>query len=310
MTKEAGPEVLLLGFTPDHARLRPHREVPAPAAAAEPDDKIGALRDLMLPRQVLGLRAARRHHAALDVKLRHVGEACDTLGGFVARLHLSAHRAHVVLYNISMPPFIDLRGRRFGSLTVVNRVGTTGYGQPIWLCICACGANTSVFGNSLRTGMTKSCGCLQRQAVTTHGMTGSPEFTVWQMMIQRCTNPRARGYARYGGRGIRVCARWSGSFEAFLADVGPRPSLAYSLDRYPDNDGHYEPGNVRWATREQQQANSARARLLTFQGETLPLRAWCRRVNIPHSTVMNRLKWGWSVDHALSRPQAIHVRRG
>ena len=94
-----------------------------------------------------------------------------------------------------------------------------------------------------------------------HGLTacgrsnGTPEYAVWKMLKQRCLNPRARKYPDYGARGITVCERWRDSFVAFLADVGPRPGPGYSIDRFPDNDGNYEPGNVRWATAKEQAAN-------------------------------------------------------
>ncbi len=78
---------------------------------------------------------------------------------------------------------------------------------------------------------------------------------IWRAMIQRCEDDKADNYARYGGRGISVCRRWRDSCESFIADMGIRPSAQYSLDRFPDNDGNYEPGNVRWATKDQQRAN-------------------------------------------------------
>lgn len=88
----------------------------------------------------------------------------------------------------------------------------------------------------------------------THGMHRSPEYRSWQMMLARCTNPRFHAYRRYGARGVSVCERWR-SFENFFAHMGQRPSRAHSLDRYPNRDGNYEPGNCRWATAEEQQQN-------------------------------------------------------
>ncbi|HEX7893188.1 MAG TPA: hypothetical protein VF447_03285 [Terriglobales bacterium] len=85
-------------------------------------------------------------------------------------------------------------------------------------------------------------------------MTHTREYRAWAGMIQRCTNPKHARWADWGGRGITVCERWR-SFENFYADMGNRPSPAHSLDRFPDNDGNYEPGNVRWATRSEQQLN-------------------------------------------------------
>jgi hypothetical protein len=117
-------------------------------------------------------------------------------------------------------------------------------------------------------------------------------------MRDRCTNPRHHAYALYGGRGIAVCARWE-SFENFLADMGERPA-GTSLDRYPNKDGNYEPGNCRWAT-DVEQANNTRAnRLLTLGSETMPLRAWARRLGIAENTLWARLKKGWPMEKALA----------
>jgi hypothetical protein len=93
-----------------------------------------------------------------------------------------------------------------------------------------------------------------------HDMKGSPEYNSWAMMKQRCLNPEATGYERYGGLGISIWPEWADSFSAFYRDLGPRPA-GTSLDRYPDPAGNYEPGNVRWATRAQQNASSGRRRL-------------------------------------------------
>ncbi len=129
----------------------------------------------------------------------------------------------------------------------------------------------------------------------------SPEYRVWASMVQRCTNPARKCFPRYGGRGIRVCEAWLASFDAFLADVGPRPH-GTSLDRI-DNDGDYAPGNVRWATRKEQSDNSCHPHRLTFRGDTRTRADWARHTGIPYWTLRGRLDRGWSVEDALTRPR-------
>lgn len=126
-----------------------------------------------------------------------------------------------------------------------------------------------------------------------------PEYSCWEGMRRRCFSPRDRRYASYGGRGITVCERWAASFEAFLADVGPRPSAQHSLDR-KDNNGNYEPGNCRWATRIEQQNNRRCTRELTLNGETKPLTQWAREAGLPRSVLITRVKRGWPSERLLA----------
>lgn len=166
----------------------------------------------------------------------------------------------------------NLLGRTFGRLTVVElgpMSKPTPKGRQLykWVCRCSCGGTATVSADNLRSGQTQSCGCLALEAKSkvglsnaTHGHSrhdgsGTPEYRAWLAMRQRCTNPKNQRWKNYGGRGIQVCDLWMNSFEAFLAHVGQRPSPEHSVDRYPNNDGNYEPGNVRWATAAQQAAN-------------------------------------------------------
>jgi hypothetical protein len=147
-------------------------------------------------------------------------------------------------------------GSRFGRLTVTSRTEAKA-GQATWLCRCDCGREVAVQGGALRRGHTSSCGCLRLEQLhggSRGGRARRNECRSWRAMIRRCTVPTQDGYANYGGRGISVCQRWLDSFDAFYADMGKRPSRAYSIDRI-NVDGNYEPGNCRWATMKEQAAN-------------------------------------------------------
>ncbi len=138
--------------------------------------------------------------------------------------------------------------------------------------------------------------------------TEHPLYVIWVAMRQRCNDPNFHHYHRYGGRGIRVCARWSKSFWDFAADMGPRPSgkfptgrVKYSLDRKNTN-GNYTPTNCRWATKTQQSRNMQVNRRLTLNGETLLLCEWAERLGVNSSTLDMRLAKGWSTRRTLTTP--------
>lgn len=157
-------------------------------------------------------------------------------------------------------------GAVYGRMTVLSRSKTGTSRHSRYVCKCSCGTEIVVRGTSLTSGNTTSCGCYHRERLRvdklTHGDKPkrgvAPEYTAWTNMITRCTNPKHNRWARYGGRGIAVCVKWRDSYEAFLADVGRRPGPDYSLDRYPNPDGNYEPDNVRWATDSEQAFNRSR----------------------------------------------------
>ena len=142
--------------------------------------------------------------------------------------------------------------------------------------------------------------------MTTSSERRSIEHRVWRNMIRRCTNQKAAAYADYGGRGITVCDRWLASFENFLADMGRKPSPDLEIERI-DNDGGYDPGNCRWATRKENSRNRRSNRMITLDGQTKALAAWCEESGLPRDTVRKRLEAGWEPQLALSTPV---IRRG
>lgn len=211
-----------------------------------------------------------------------------------------------------MPKFIDITGHRFGRLVAIERTGTSPGGQPIWLCQCDCGERAHVRSQSLREGVTSSCGCFNREQKrdicirrnTTHGESGSAEYRTWCAIKERCATPSHWSYRKYGARGVRVCQRWIESYDAFLADMGRKPTPEHTLDRYPDPNGGYEPDNCRWATQRQQQNNRTNNRILEFRGERRTLAEWAAIVGIKPATISRRLFFKWPVERALTeRPK-------
>lgn len=199
---------------------------------------------------------------------------------------------------------IDLTGQRFGMLVVSEFVERNKRGMARWLCLCDCGNEAVKTLGNLRSGHSKSCGCLRSTTTTrektTHGMYGTPTYKSWSSMITRCNNPANHKYPDYGGRGIKVCERWH-AFESFLADMGERPT-GKTIGRI-DNDGHYDPSNCQWESGKKQGRNKRNTRLFEHNGITATISEHCERLGINASSVRSRIyTYGWGVDKALTTP--------
>jgi hypothetical protein len=135
-----------------------------------------------------------------------------------------------------------------------------------------------------------------------HNRRPSPEYQAWVGMVRRCHYEAAPNFPAYGGRGISVCDEWRNSYIVFREHAGRRPSSAYSLDRI-NNDGNYEPGNVRWATRKQQANNVRSNYLIAFSGRTQTVTQWADELGVHADLVFRRLAAGWSEERALTQPR-------
>lgn len=201
-------------------------------------------------------------------------------------------------------------GSRFGDWTTLQVPSKQ---RDRILCSCSCGIERRVLTYMLTCGQTKFCKDYSRHpekrgGAFKHGMTDTKEYNAWHSMKARCLNPLDKGYMAYGGRGITVDPAWIESFEAFYAYIGPAPTPDHTLERM-DVNGNYEPGNVKWATRDEQELNKRRTVWLECRGERKPLAVWIRESGIKESTLRNRLKNGWSVSKALSTPSQPLRRR-
>jgi hypothetical protein len=172
-------------------------------------------------------------------------------------------------------------------------------------CQCECGNQIEVYIYSLKYGLTKSCGCLMREVSSKkatirnyrHGMADTPEYSVWAGLKIRCNDETDMDY---GGRGIQFCERWE-NFEAFFADMGPRPSPKHSIER-KDTNGDYCPENCIWATAKEQSRNKRNNRLIEYNGMVQCLTAWADELKIGVQTLWQRLKKGQTIEEAFSTP--------
>lgn len=202
----------------------------------------------------------------------------------------------------------DLTGRTFGQLTVIGPVGRNNNRGIIWLCRCSCGNERKAYVARLLNGTSQFCAsCLlgaKRRMSTVHGLLNSPAYRAYKTMTRRCNDSHGHQYHNYGGRGIRVCDEWRSSPKNFLEYVAALPNYGVkgrTLDRIDNNRG-YEPGNVRWATKLEQERNTRRNHMITHDGRTQCITDWERECGLGRGTLTHRFKRGWSIEKALTAP--------
>ena len=193
-------------------------------------------------------------------------------------------------------------GLRFGRWVVLAK----GMRPRYLRCRCDCGTVSEVFSGNLANGKSPSCGCVTRSVFAarwvTHGRSHTVEYETWARMIARCENPNNESFPNYGGRGIKVHPAWRSSFDDFFAHVGPRPGSGYSIDRFPDVNGNYEPGNVRWATPTEQCRNRRSNRFHTIDRESKTIAEWAELAGVSPGTISRRIRAGFAPERMLLPP--------
>ena len=201
-----------------------------------------------------------------------------------------------------------LPGDKFGRITVLA-TGQKGKYKYYAVCQCECGSPIKpIRFDGLKAGIVVSCGCFHKERTTTHGKTGHIHHNRWLSIIDRCDNPQSTAYHNYGGRGISICERWR-DFNAFLEDIPPGYFAGAHIDRI-DNDGDYEPGNVRWVTPLSNHNNRRVTKRFEFAGENLTLHEWSLRTGVNPKLLWDRLKNGWSIERTLTTPKLSHQEAG
>ena len=199
---------------------------------------------------------------------------------------------------------IDRTGMRYGKLVVIRKHGYK-RSQITWECKCDCGEIAIVVGANLGRN-TNSCGCMSsrltaKEDSTTHGMSTTRIYRIWNGMVNRCTNHNNKSYKNYGGRGIEVCLKWL-KFEGFYEDMGQSYSEGLSIER-KNNDLGYNVENCMWITMNQQAVNKRNTIRVMYNGEFTSLRNYCKIQNVPYQRTIDRINSGMTIDEAINKPK-------
>lgn len=251
--------------------------------------------------RLVAVAVAERHNGAVWLCRCDCGNDKLVRSGHLRNGGVRSCGCEPVGRKVSAAPWIDITGERFGRLVALRPERRARDGKWGWVCRCDCGREMHSFVTRLKSGKTKSCGCINRP----HGRSKTNEYGIWCGIIRRCQNTKTKSYIRYGGRGITVDPVWlgPGGFMRFLADMGPRPSKSHSVDRI-DGNGPYSPDNCRWATRIEQTRNRRSTRWIVVYGERMSLKEACDNYGADLYLVWTRItSLGWSAEKALTTPK-------
>jgi len=211
-----------------------------------------------------------------------------------------------------MTKLIDVVGQRYGRYLVIAKSDKrTKANKQVVLCKCDCGTEREVVVNNLRSGTSTSCGCWKDEKTGArrkiHGYSKNSMYHRYRSMIRRCYDPLHKEFHNYGGRGIKVCDRWLESIENYMEDMGKAPFYMASIDRI-DNNGDYLKENCHWATKKEQTINRRTTKMIEYNGESLCLSDWSRKLGFEKQFVQKRLKRGWTVEEAIKNPKGTVIR--
>lgn len=211
-----------------------------------------------------------------------------------------------------MGKYKDITGQKFGRWTVIEYAGKSKYGAYMWKCQCECGTVRNVVGGTLRMGISKSCGCINKEIphdhYKTHGGKNDRLYGVWRGIKTRCYNSNDKAYKWYGGRGIKMCDEWKNNYQSFkdwAIETGYNPDAKKyecTIDRI-DDDGDYSPDNCRWVNQIVQSNNRLSNHTIEYNGEVHTITQWSKITGIRKDTLRRRIVvYGWSIERALTEP--------